>query len=230
MLTHAGYWDDFVALVADSQKPWAEGADDSDTYREGRALTAFNLGAPPPSVAASASPPLRSYAKTVTAAGAKVANNLLKLNPTLAGWVTHVLVFVAPFQYRELGDPARRSCDACESLGASVKKLIRELTCRRLTGSSYHHTSRAGRKAAWQQTFSKGYIEQAFSRVSVRAQLLHGEENTPYMQRRDVALKNSGKTCRAGPSKGKAGDGASIHDLMEASTVFSEEMALAIWS
>lgn len=50
MMTHASYWDDFLALVADSQKPWAEGADDTDAYRKGRALTAFNLGAPPPSV------------------------------------------------------------------------------------------------------------------------------------------------------------------------------------
>ena len=156
-----------------------------------------------------------------------MANNLLKLNPTLAGWVTHVLVFVAPFQYVELGDPARRSCDACESLGASVKKVIRELTCRRLIGGTHHHTSCAGRKAAWQQTFGKGYIEQAFSRVSVRARLLHGEENAAYSQRADFALKESGKTSQAGPgvpSKGKA----SLHDLMEAPMVFTEEMALAV--
>jgi hypothetical protein len=159
-----------------------------------------------------------------------VANNLLKLNPEIAGWVTHVLVFVAPFQYLQLGDPARRSCDACESLGASVKKLIRELTCRRLTGSTHRHTSRAGRKEAWQQTFGRGYIDQAFNRVSVRARLLHGEENAAYSQRADFVLRESGKTSQAGPSKGKAGDGASLHDLMEAPTVFSEEMALAVWS
>jgi len=100
-----------------------------------------------------------------------------------------------------------------------------------LTGGTHHHTSRAGRKAAWQQIFGKGYIKQAFSRVSVRARLLHGEENAAYSQRADFALKESGKTSQAGPggpSEGKAGDGAALHDLMEAPMVFTEEMALAV--
>ena len=116
---------------------------------------------------------------------------------------------VAPFQYVELGDPARRSCDACESLGASVKKVIRELrlTCRRLTGGTHHHTSRAGRKAAWQQTFGKGYIKQAFSRVSVRAWLLHGEENAAYSQRRlcpqGVRQDEPGRARRAQQGQGR---------------------------
>jgi hypothetical protein len=70
-----------------------------------------------------------------------------------------------------------------------------------LTGGTHHHTSRAGRKAAWQQIFGKGYIKQAFSRVSVRARLLHGEENAAYSQRADFALTRSpARQARPGPA------------------------------
>jgi len=44
MLEHAGYWDHFLAYVDASQRPWAEGVDDSDDYRKQRALESFNLG------------------------------------------------------------------------------------------------------------------------------------------------------------------------------------------
>ena len=52
--------------------------------------------------------------------------------PTLKSWVPHIImVFIVPRQVLELGDPSRRSCDACESFGARFKKLIKERTCRR---------------------------------------------------------------------------------------------------
>ena len=41
-------------------------------------------------------------------------------------------MFVVPRQIIEMGDPSRRSCDACESLGARFKKIIKHLTCRRV--------------------------------------------------------------------------------------------------
>ena len=41
-------------------------------------------------------------------------------------------MYVVPRQIVEMGDPSRRSCDACESLGARFKKIIKHLTCRRV--------------------------------------------------------------------------------------------------
>ena len=163
--------------------------------------------------------------------GAKVANDLVKLNPELSGWVLHVLVFIVPRQMVDLGDPSRRSCDACESLGAAIKKIIKHLTCRRRCGTAttYSHRSQSGAKL-WRQSFSKGYIQQAFERVSVRAGLLHGEENKRYLQRSDFRLLQKGK---AGTSKFKAEDECApvkIADAIVAPTVFSREAQLAVWS
>ena len=44
MMEHAGYWDNFLALVESTQKPWAQGEADTDEYRQQRAVEAFNLG------------------------------------------------------------------------------------------------------------------------------------------------------------------------------------------
>ena len=60
MMTMAGYWDNFLALEAESKEPWATPADDTDEYREGRAVKFFNLSS-------------------------KVANDLFALNPEIAG-------------------------------------------------------------------------------------------------------------------------------------------------
>eukprot|EP00965_Chrysotila_dentata_P123635 4087284-Pleurochrysis_carterae.AAC.1 len=61
----------------------------------------------------------------------RVATDLYELKPTLQSWVPHIAVFIVPRQTLLLGDPSRRSCDACESLGAVLKKKIKHLTCRR---------------------------------------------------------------------------------------------------
>ena len=63
--------------------------------------------------------------------GNRVANDLLQLKPTLENWVPHVLAFIDPQQAVLLGDPTNRSCDACESFGAMLKKIIKHNTCRR---------------------------------------------------------------------------------------------------
>ena len=44
MMSHASYWDHFLALVRSTQEPWAAPADDTDEYREKRAVDAFNKG------------------------------------------------------------------------------------------------------------------------------------------------------------------------------------------
>ena len=90
-----------------------------------------------------------------------------------------------------LGDAAKRSADACESFGALVKKLIKHNTCRRRikpnTSTAHQHGDRR-----WQQTFTRGYLEQVFRRVCVKEKLLHGEANKPYLQRADWKLKKKG--------------------------------------
>ena len=46
MMLHAKYWDNFLDLIRETQRPWAKAEDDTDDYRKGRALNLFNLSAP----------------------------------------------------------------------------------------------------------------------------------------------------------------------------------------
>ena len=190
MLSNADVWDGFLAYVRAIQTRWAEGADDTDLYREMRACEAFNLGIP-------------------------IVNNLLKLSPTMKTWVPHILLFIVPRQMVELGDPSRRSCDACESFGAMIKKIIKHLTCRRakMTDLTAHHVGGVER---WRQSFTRGYIQQAFERVSVRAELRLGPENALYAQRSDVrGLLAIGRSSgpRATNKPVQYGPHESIHNL-----------------
>ena len=160
-----------------------------------------------------------------------LSNDLYELNPAMAAWVLHVLCFIVPKQIRELGDPARRSCDACESFGCVFKKLIRHATCRRRTSptQTFTHRSANGRQL-WSQTFKKGYIEQSFKRVVVRAELLHGEANEPYLQRVDHALKEKGRAARERAPRPDEPPLPIIAEAVVAPTVWSHEAALAVWS
>eukprot|EP00965_Chrysotila_dentata_P024439 809129-Pleurochrysis_carterae.AAC.1 len=107
MMEHAGMWDNFLSYVEAAERPWAAPDNADDTYRKARAVEFFNLVA------------------------GVLATDIYKLNTELAGWVLHVLCFIVPRQILPLGDPSRRSCDACESFGAMLKKIIKHLTCRR---------------------------------------------------------------------------------------------------
>jgi hypothetical protein len=155
--------------------------------------------------------------------------DLYKLSPNLSGWVPHVLVFVVPRQVLDLGDPSKRSCDACESLGASVKQIIRQTTCRRRSDRGKHlHTSADGKKS-WYSSFSRGYIEQAFRRVCVRSSLIHGSANSPYLQRKDHALLAKGKVVQPKCERAELSS-LTVYQAMTASTVWGKEAALAVWS
>jgi len=171
MMRNADRWDRFLCLVRLLQRPWPQGAADTDFLRKERAVEVFNLGA-------------------------RVANDLLALKPTMQTWVPHILVFIVPRQMVLLGDPTRRSCDACESFGAMVKKLIKHTTCRRRVcgAQKMQHVSSADSTKRWQQTFNRGYVEQAFRRVTVRESLQHGPENADFLQRADACRTAKGKT------------------------------------
>ena len=168
MMQNADRWDHFFALVEALSRRWPQGEEDTDEYRKARAVEVFNLGA-------------------------QCANDILALKPTMLTWVPHILVFIVPLQMVYLGDPTRRSADACESFGAMVKKVIKHTTCRRRrsTEALPHASKKSGK--IWKQTFRRGYIEQAFRRVSVRESLQHGLENAPYVQRADVRRTSLGK-------------------------------------
>ena len=114
-----------------------------------------------------------------------VSRALHELKPTLASWVPHIACNIVPRQIVALGDPSRRSADACESFGAVSKKVIKFLTCRRDISA----------------THGRGFIEQAFRRLSVRAGLVHGVANPPYLQRHDAKLVNNGKMNNAAVKK-----------------------------
>eukprot|EP00965_Chrysotila_dentata_P055149 1830482-Pleurochrysis_carterae.AAC.2 len=195
---HARMCDNSLRLVRCTQKQWAPPHEDSDAYRKERAVEYFNL------------------ADTV-------ALDLLKLIPELAGWVPHVMTFIVPRQILTLGDPSRRSCDACESFGAACKHVIKKLTCQR-------HIS---------ATFTRGYIETAFKRACVYASLIHGAANAPYLQRNDASLMRTGRTAKGKlPHAGEAGSSADhrvppplpIAAAILASTVLSREAHMAIWA
>lgn len=106
MIANAGRWDRFLALIHYNQRPWLQGAADTDQYRQNRALRFFQLAVP-------------------------VVRDLLELKPSMLTWVPHILLYIVPRQMVALGDPVRRSCDSCESFGAMLKKIIKHSTCRR---------------------------------------------------------------------------------------------------
>lgn len=161
MMANAARWDRFLALVHTGSAEWPQGAADTDDYRKGRAVEWFNLSNP-------------------------VALDCLALKPTLEAWVFHVMCFIVPQQMVLLGDPSRRGCDACESFGAMVKKLIKHTTCRRRLTNLPTLPGQESSQQRWKTTFTVGYIEQAFRRVCVRESLQHGEENAPFKQRADA--------------------------------------------
>ena len=180
MMLNAQRWDDFLDYVRDMTAEWPQGAEDTDEYRQGRALSAFNFGT-------------------------KVASNLLELKPTFDTWVPHIMCYIVPRQMVPLGDPSRRSCDACESFGAMLKKIIKHSTCRRKvkgTEETAHIQERAvpqdcqgpAHRQRWKQTFNVGFIEQAFKRACVRESLQHGAANAAYKQRRDHRRTTCGKS------------------------------------
>ena len=172
MMENAARWDRFLAYVRAISAPWPQDEGDTDAYREGRALEAFNLGN-------------------------AVAIDVHELKPAMLTWVPHIVSFIVPLQLVALGDATRRSCDACESFGAMAKKIIKHATCRRplRVEPSAHKAKGAGGcdTRRWKQTFKVGFIEQAFKRLCVRESLLHGEENAAYLQRADVRRTATGK-------------------------------------
>ena len=133
-------------------------------------------------------------------------------------------------EYLTMGDPQRHSCDACESFGSTCKVLIRHLTCRRQHSETqvHGHRSANGRKL-WQQTFRRGYIEQTFRRVCVRAELLHGEDNQPYLQRKDLRLLKKGKTT-ADKAKDQSAESYRVTEGVMAPWVYNEAAAHALWT
>lgn len=150
---NASRWDRFLSWVRAIETTWES---DTDEYRKARAVEWFN----------------HSRA---------CSRDLYELKPTLQSWVPHISCNIVPRQIVQLGDPSRRSADACESYGACCKKTVKYLTCRRRITA----------------TFSKGYIAQAFGRLAVRADLRHGEENAPYLMRQDAKLQGTGRASEA---------------------------------
>ena len=181
MMENAQRWDNFLDYVRCCTAEWPQGELDTEEYRQGRALSAFNQGC-------------------------CCATDLFELKPTLDTWVPHICCYIVPRQMVELGDPSRRSCDACESFGAMVKKIIKHSTCRRkvkgteqsehIKGSAVRHGYEGPtNRRRWKQTFNVGFIEQAFKRTCVRESLQHGEANAAYRQRRDHRRTTFGKAA-----------------------------------
>ena len=206
MMRNAEVWDNFLEYIHLAQEQWAPEDEDTDLYRMQRAVEFFNLGAHGRATSPSCPLPAPMLTSVCAAAttGNKVANDIYALKPTLLSWVPHVMCFVVPRQILELGDPSRRSCDACESFGAWLKQAIKYRTCRRrLKREASTHVRKPAEEGTttsqfgktWKQFFRKGYIQQAFTRGCVSERISHGAANVPYLQRADwQRLINSGKT------------------------------------
>ena len=127
-----------------------------------------------------------------------------------------------------MGDPQRRSCEACESFGSVCKQLIRHNTCRRRSSASQLHGHRsANGKQLWAQTFKRGYVEQCFRRVCVRAELLHGEASQPFLQRKDNQLLKKGKA--SAQKAARSSEQLTVCEAMNAPWVYTKEASLAIF-
>ena len=207
MMKNAEVWDNFLEYIQLAQADWAAEEDDTDLYRMQRAVEFFNKGACTPAPARLPPFVLLTSGCAIICTGNKVANDIHALKPTLLSWVPHVMCFVVPRQILELGDPSRRSCDACESFGAWLKQTIKYRTCRRrLRGEASTHLRRqqdgpassssasSMDKTTWKQFFKRGYIQQAFERGCVSERISHGIQNEPYLQRKDWHRLRSGKT------------------------------------
>ena len=66
-------------MVNGLSKPWPQGNADTNDYREGRAVEAFNTTG-------------------------VCSNDLLELNPAMLTWVPHIGTFIVPQQLVALGD------------------------------------------------------------------------------------------------------------------------------
>ena len=77
-----------------------------------------------------------------------------------------------------------------------MKKIIKHLTCRRATrGAKQGKGARTRASAAsWKDSFTVGFVEQAFKRAVVEHDIRHGEENAPYLLREDITLREQGLT------------------------------------
>ena len=198
MMKDAARWDRFLELVRAFHEPWPQGEEDTDEYRKTRALIIVNLAA-------------------------AVCKDLYELKPLdgVASWVPPILLFIVPRQMVELGDPARRSCDACESFGAMVKTIIKTATCRRrISTETQHTTGQRGNRRRWRQSFTKGYIEQAFNRVSARELLRSdtSDANASFLLRQDYRRMSRGvETIASHRQKGVAATpSGSIHAALGA--------------
>ena len=118
----------------------------------------------------------------------------------------------------QMGDPARRSCDACESFGAMVKKLIKHSTVRRRLRKATHNHQKlvGGSRRRWKQTFTRGYIEQAFTCACVREHIRHGEENKRYLQRVDALRAATGRATSYHKLQDECEPNPSIHEAAKA--------------
>ena len=193
-----------LAIVTAMHRPWPINVEsDTDDYRQGRAIEVFNLAA-------------------------RCCDDLYELKPMegVVSWVPHILLFIVPRQMVSLGDPARRSCDACESFGALFKKTIKHATCRRrlMTERADHDSRKPGRNARWRQSFTVGYIQQAFTRLTVSERLRcdTGANNQRFLQRADWARMNKGKSSGKRKGSGCGSPARSIAEALEAAIVAGE--------
>ena len=114
----------------------------------------------------------------------------------------------------------RRSADAGEAYGASIKDGVHRRTLRRkkAEAASTHERRDASGKVVkrWtQKALAVSRVMQVWRGIVVRSRLLEDEASTPYFQRKHFVSKDTGYARAAAASAGPKGIPASVHEKMK---------------
>ena len=94
-----------------------------------------------------------------------------------------------------------------------------------MTERADHESRKPGRNARWRQSFTVGYIQQAFTRLTVSERLRcdTGADNQRFLQRADWARMNNGKISAKRKGSGGGSPARSIAtEALEAAVVAGE--------
>ena len=121
---------------------------------------------------------------------------------------------------QKLGDPMRRSADAGEAYGASIKDGVHRRTLRRkkAEAASTHERRDASGKVVkrWtQKALAVSRVMQVWRDMVVRDRLLADEASSPFLQRKHFQLKDTGYARAAAASGGPKGVPPSVFEKVK---------------
>ena len=193
MMQHARDWDVFIHLAQVALRPWD--AEDTEEYRERRALESFKAAVP-------------------------VVEAIRRHDLSSTSWCPHVLLCIVPRMQRKWGCSVKRGADVSEAFGAEIKYTIHRLVVRRplAIGKKLHiKRNAAGEEIKrWQQTFKASRVEQTFRRVCVRKAMLDDASFDHLKQRQHAVARTTGRACKVQKTTPARATGQSVEEAMAA--------------